>query len=291
MEGALRGFLTVLYVAGLLVFLMVLLTGLPYYLLPLSERPHSDLHATLRPAGAWGHGLGVIGSSLIVLLFLYSARKRRRFGLRFGKLKHWLNVHILFGIIGPLLVTLHTAMKFNGIVSVSYFSMMAVMLSGFFGRYIYMQIPRDPRGAVLTLDQIQRRLEKIDHDLAARSDLPQQVRHRLQKLSDITVRRHESGFRAIAASIGHGIALPYRTRRVRRYLTARKKDVPRALIGDIVRMTREKALLKRKIAVLNTMRRIFHLWHVIHRPFAYIMVAIMILHVVVTVALGYKWVF
>ena len=65
-------------------------------------------------------------------------------------MKTWLEVHIFCGIVGPVLVTFHTSFKFNGIVSVAYWSMVAVVLSGFVGRYLYVRIPRSLRGIELT---------------------------------------------------------------------------------------------------------------------------------------------
>ena len=63
-----------------------------------------------------------------------------------GRMKTWLEVHVFCGIVGPVLVTFHTSFKFNGIVSVAYWSMVAVVLSGFVGRYLYVRIPRSIRG-------------------------------------------------------------------------------------------------------------------------------------------------
>ena len=64
--------------------------GIDYYLLPLKDRPHDVMHTLLKPGGLWGHGYGIIGSSMILLLFIYSLRKRNFLGLRFGKIKNWL---------------------------------------------------------------------------------------------------------------------------------------------------------------------------------------------------------
>lgn len=110
--------LIILYATGFLFALMVAAKGLGYYVLPIGQRPFSGLHRTLKPGGLWGHGLGILGSSMLLLLFLYSARKRNVLGLRFGKMSYWLNIHIFLGIMGPVFVTLHTAFKFGGIVSV-----------------------------------------------------------------------------------------------------------------------------------------------------------------------------
>jgi hypothetical protein len=71
------------------------LWGLEYYLLPLDDRVFSPLHALFGPTGVVGQGLGVIGTTLIVVGVVgYAARKRLGFLRRTGALKHWLQVHI-----------------------------------------------------------------------------------------------------------------------------------------------------------------------------------------------------
>jgi hypothetical protein len=39
------------------------------------------------------------------------------------------------------------------------------------------------------------------------------------------------------------------------------------------------------------MRKTLEYWHVIHLPFALAMLIVMIIHVVVVLTLGYKWIF
>jgi len=290
-DGLFRTILILMHAAALFVFISVLAAGLEYYKLPLSGRPHSEMHASLKPGGTWSHGLGITGSMMILLLFLYSARKKRLFGLRWGSVGRWLNVHIFFGIAGPLFVTLHSAFKFNGIVSVSYFSMMAVMLSGVFGRYIYIQIPRDRKGTALSLDEIRRRDEEIAGTLAKIHGLPEDVLARVSDVSNIGLHAHESGLRAVGAALIHDLTLPYRLGRLRRYVRLRGKDLPPRVVREIVGLAREKAVLKRRIALSNSMTRVLHLWHVVHRPFAYVMVVIMFVHIAVAVAFGYRWIF
>ena len=128
-----RTILFLLYAVALAGAVLLASYGYRYYVMPIIQRPHSPQHEYLKPGGLWGHGVGILGSSMMLLLFLYSARKRQLFGLRMGKIRYWLNIHIFFGIMGPVFVTLHTSFKFGGIVSISYFSMLAVMFSGFIG--------------------------------------------------------------------------------------------------------------------------------------------------------------
>ncbi|MDH3198906.1 MAG: hypothetical protein OEO21_11775 [Candidatus Krumholzibacteria bacterium] len=283
-------FMHVLYGVGLGFVVVAAFIGVPYYATPLSERPHVDMHTAFKPGGVWSHGLGVVGSAMILLLLLYSARKRGTLGLRFGRLSRWLDVHIFFGVMGPLLITLHTAFKLNGIVTVSYVCMMVTALSGIFGRYVYMQIPRDTRGHALDLRRAGERLVEVRARLQERFGLDAPTLREVDRYAGAAAESHLSGTRTLFASLGADLAQAVRTRRLRRALRARK-SVPRAAIDEVVGLAREQSLLTRRIAIMDTMTWLLHFWHVFHRPFAYIMIAIMFVHVAVAVTFGYRWVF
>lgn len=283
--------LKTLHALGIVFVAAVLLTGLPYYNMPLSERPHSDMHDALKPAGSWGHGLGVVGTAMLLLLLLYSARKRGALGMRFGRLNRWLDVHIFFGIMGPLLVTLHTAMKFHGIVSVSYFSMVGVALSGVFGRYIYMQIPRDARGHELGLEKARDRLSEIERALVGAHGLSKGAASVIRDFAALSTRTGSSKIRGFGTALLGDLTTGRRTRRLRRVLLSGNPALPREMTDEVVALARESSVLRRRIALLDSMSEMFHYWHVFHKPFAYIMLIIMVVHVAVTVAFGYRWIF
>ena len=221
-----------LYAVAALVIVTALIDGLSYYTTPFSERPHLEDHRALRPAGIRGHAYGLVGSVMILLLLLYSVRKRARGLQRFGTPAQWLEVHISFGIIGPLLIILHTAFKVQGLVAVSFWSMIAVALSGVFGRWLYLQIPRNLAG----YEYSRQDLEALEMELAAQ---------------------------------------------------AAAESRPE----EAARHSRRRARLARKIRRLESVRRVFQWWHVIHKPVAVIMLLIMFVHVGVVVTLGYAWVF
>ena len=46
-----------------------------------------------------------------------------------------------------------------------------------------------------------------------------------------------------------------------------------------------------RIGRLQTMQKLFKYWHVAHLPFALIMLVIMVIHVAITLAFGYRWIF
>jgi uncharacterized membrane protein len=148
-----------LYAASFALYSCLLVHGIAYYLTPYHERPHHVEYRVLRPAVLAGHTFGVIGSFFMICMLSYSLRKRARSFRTWGRLSNWLDVHIFFGIFGPLLVVLHTTFKVQGLVAVSFWSMVAVALSGIFGRFLYLQIPRNIQGdelSVKELDQLSR---------------------------------------------------------------------------------------------------------------------------------------
>ena len=279
------------YAAGLCLVLAVLVTGLPYYLLQLPDRPHSDMHNQLKPAGIWGHGLGIIGTAMVLLLLLYSARKRLLMGLRFGRLRRWLDIHIFFGIMGPLLITLHTAMKFKGIVSISYFSMLAVAFSGVFGRYVYMQIPRDARGHALGLDEAREHVAGIQRALVEDLNASPDAIGAIEEFASRAGATAGSKFRGILVSLRDDLTINRRARRLRRRLTGGPNPVPKDIINQVIALARESSILQRRVVLLESMSDLLHYWHVFHKPFAYVMLFIMVIHVGVAVAFGYTWIF
>jgi hypothetical protein len=209
--------------------------------------------------------------------------------LRAGRLSRWLDVHIMFGILGPLLITLHTAMKFHGLVSISYYSMVVVALSGVFGRYVYMQIPRDTRGDAMSMEQVRRRIDEIRGSLTDR--LPADVIQGVDRFVGDVRDQRSSGLAALFQAARADIARPWRLRRLTRHLRRGKTHVSEDDIRKIVGLAKEEAMLVRRMARMDAMTRTLHYWHVFHKPFAYIMITIMMIHVAVAVSFGYTWVF
>jgi len=75
-------------------------------------------------------------------------------------------MHIFFGAVGPLFIILHSTFKYNGIVSVSFCSMILVALSGVLGRYLYVQIPKTIRGTELSRKEVEQQITELSDQLA-----------------------------------------------------------------------------------------------------------------------------
>ena len=84
-----------------------------------------------------GHGIGIVGFILMLMTAtLYSLRKLRT-DARWGSTAGWLKFHMVTGLVGPYMVLLHTAMKFNGFAGLTMLLTVVVVISGVVGRYLY----------------------------------------------------------------------------------------------------------------------------------------------------------
>jgi uncharacterized membrane protein len=279
---------------GLLVFIvmftMIGLTykGISYYSTSIEERFYHPDNSLLKPSGTLGHGFGIVGSLLIIIgVSTYMARKRYRFLSRLGVLKHWLEFHIFLCTLGPVLVLFHTAYKFGGLVAVSFWSMVAVFLSGIAGRFIYLQIPRTIEGQELSQNDIRAMKTDIAVVLMGSYHLDQES---YSLITDTIKKKVELYQSNIFVRFFINYSDDRKTiRRVREVL--RKSLILRNEKKQIVNLIKTDLKLNRKIERLSTMQNLFKYWHVVHSPFALVMLIIMIIHVGVTIAFGYRWIF
>lgn len=275
--------LSVLFIAALVLW------GGPYYATPLSERAQHPLYSWLKPSGVVGRALGIAGTVMMLLIFLYSLRKRSTTLQKIGSQAEWLKVHILLGIVGPVLVTFHTSGKLNGIVAVAFYSMWAMVLSGAFGRYLYAKIPRTISGNQMTLKEIEEELSRIVR-LLRRSESREEILAGIEAFLAAT--RKETGglLRALARVILDDAALPSKALRVHR-IVSRDSSLSLSERFRVSRLVLKQQRLLNKLAVLDAMKRLFSYWHVFHKPFTVITFVIVFLHVGVVTFLGYglRW--
>jgi hypothetical protein len=265
------------------VWVMFLLDGWEYYATPLAVRGYSPMHRLLRPSGPVGQTLGVVGGLLMLMPFIYVMRKRIP-GLRsVGSLKTWLEIHLFCGILGPVLVTFHTSFKFNGIVSAAYWSIVAVVLSGFVGRYLYVRIPRSIRGTELPRTALDAKAASLWDELT-RSVASPDMLDRVRAFEQAAVPRHSSDLSFFDLLFGE-ITFGRRVRTLDRELG--RLGFPREIRSEVVALTAERSVLLRRIAHLQRTKTLFGLWHVFHLPLVYLQLVIVIAHIGVTVYLGY----
>jgi hypothetical protein len=276
--------------AGVSVTILLAINGFKYYSTPLEERFFNPEHELLKPSGALEHGFGIIGTLMMIVgVCVYMIRKRYRKFFNIGYLKHWLEFHIFLCSVGPVLVLYHTAFKFGGIVSVSFWSMVLVVLSGVVGRFIYLQIPRTIQGQEISINELNSIKEKLA--IKIRSVLSEDSTTLLGFEKIASAERYKTFH--LSAAIGFIIKDYFEIRRVMRMFKTRIKllGIGKSERKEIVKAARSEIVIARRIALLRTFHKLFHWWHIFHLPFAITMFVIMIIHVAVTIIFGYKWIF
>jgi len=253
--------------------------GYSYYTLPIEERFYHDKYEWFKPSGMLGHTLGVIGTFMITFgVFIYIARKRYGLLSRFIRLKYLLEFHIFLCTLGPILILFHTTFKFGGIVAIAFWSMVAVVLSGVIGRFIYIQIPRTIEGRELSILDVQNK----------RKDLAEHIRKN-ESINSETIQLILSNNEQQKWGLKSAFINYSKIKRIKKNLknSGLSKDEKRS----IIEMSREEMSLASKIGRLEQMQKLFKYWHVVHMPFAIIMLIIVLIHIGVTIALGYKGIF
>mgnify|MGYP001384103998 FL=1 len=278
------------FVVGIAVLILLGINGYQYYSTPIEERFFDPSHAALKPSGGWGHGFGIIGTLMMILgVAIYMVRKRSRKLFTFGYLKHWLEFHIFLCTVGPILVLYHTAFKFGGIVSVSFWSMVLVVLSGVVGRFIYIQIPRTIQGKEIDINDLASMREELIEKMKLEMLFDVRLIKELDELASPERYKYLSAFDTIIIYFKDFF-------RIRSFQSKLNKNLAVAGFSKIRRKeiknkAQAEIILSRRLGMLRTMQNLFRYWHVAHLPFAIAMFVIMIIHVIVTITFGYKWIF
>src|SRR5207253_5135912 len=147
--------------SGALILTWLTLKGWSYY--PLSHSAHlsSPLHQTLRPAGRWGHGVGIVATAFMMLNFLYLVRKRSRLLAGKGSIRGWLDFHMFVGFMSPLVIAFHSAFQSNNqLATGTAAALLIVVLTGIIGRFIYGLIP-SAGGKALQISDVLGRWERL----------------------------------------------------------------------------------------------------------------------------------
>ena len=262
-------YISILVFIILIVTVYLAYTGFSYYSTPLEERFYHARHTWFKPSGLFGQGLGVFGTLFILIgVSIYILHKRYNILGRHVRLKYLLEFHIFLCTLGPILILFHTAFKFGGIVSIAFWSMVAVVASGVIGRFIYIQIPRTIEGRALSLSEVQNMKTNVAEVLKEKY---------LVKETDVNMfvnytTEGSTSFSSIKRAI-------------------KTYDLPKENQKQLLKMLHGERSLSRKISRLETMKKYFKYWHVAHMPFALIMLVIVIIHIVVAFTFGYKWIF
>lgn len=238
-----------------------------------------------------GYAFGIIGGTLMLLLLLYPLRKRMRAMRRWFHIRHWFRMHMVFGILGPVFIILHSNYKLgstNGAVAL--FSMLLVAVSGLVGRYFYTKIHFGLYGRRATLAELQLSSQVGMLRVGFMLNFSPRLSKRIQSF-------HASAM-APAKNVVHGVARillmglwtrwvywtllirmgPLLSREAnRRGWTAKQRNKQ---MRTAKRHLANYLVTARKVVELNFYERLFALWHIFHLPLFVMLIVTGIAHVV-----------
>lgn len=284
------------YAIAIALILALAVFGFDYYTLGSAARPFSQKHALLKPSGVIGLKLGFLGLAMFLAIFLYPLRKKWGWLARQGSARHWLDFHVLLGLAAPFVIAFHCAFKFSGFAGTAFFIMLAVSASGVIGRYLYAQIPRSLNAAEISLGELQEIQVRLAQQLAEQRILPQADLHSLLRLpSRETVQRLPmlialvymivlDVLRGFRVAMLRRRALPFRQKltTIGGLLPTRNPQLEKA-----IQTAKEEASLSKRALFLARSQQVFHLWHVVHKPFSYSFAVLALIHIVVVTLMGY----
>ena len=288
--------LRALYVVAILTNLAIFFYGFDYYKLAAMDRPFSPKHHMLRPSGPIGLYLGFMGVALFIGIFLYPLRKHWAWLGQIGSTRHWLDIHVLMGLTAPFIIAFHSTLKFKGIAGMAFWIMFAVSASGVVGRYLYAQIPRKVTTAELSMKELQELQENLSQQLAAQRRLPEADLRALLRMPDAQRVNRLPIFIALPYMMILDIVRMLGVARLRRraltfaqslktlagFLPTQNRELEKA-----IHAAAEEAALSKRLLFLSRSQKVFHLWHVVHKPFSYAFAVLALLHIGLQFFLGY----
>ena len=281
-----RIWMNIIYILSILVIFLIVIDGFTYYTTPLVERPRHVDYRSLKPGGLIGHGYGIWGSLFILLSYVYSIRKRWKPLKKIGSIPQWLEIHIFLGLMGPILIIFHSTFKINGLVAIAFWAMMAIVASGFVGRFIIRQIPRDIKGHKSSLEELNAERDTLHLQLIENYGLSSDQIEEIELLASPKQSKH-----GLSAIIKQNISDFTSYFKIKRFLKMKDFDKQTYNLIALRHLAYQDAILNRRIAFLKSSLNIFKQWHRIHKPFSYIMLIIMFIHIGISIWLGYRWIF
>src|SRR6202140_2036005 len=252
---------------------------------------HAHLERYITPQRGLGYWLGIIGGSLMLVLLLYSARKRLSWLRWLGGIPAWFEFHMVLGVVGPILILFHANFSLGATNSnVALVSMLLGALRGVIGRYIYTRLHARLEGHEDTLEQLKTVGEKLRSQTTSISFLPgllegiDRVEQRLIKAPKGGVARFmHLSTGAVRMMMARWIVrreimeAVQKARRQESLIVARHAT----RLGEVARQYAYRRLdAGRRMTEYKMYARLFSFWHVLHIPLFFMLLIAGFVHVI-----------
>lgn len=224
----------------------------------------------MNPGRSISYYFGWIGLGLMIIMNVYSIRKRIHIAKNWGRLKNWLNFHIFCGLLGPTFILFHCAFKVRGLVGISFWSMIISASSGIVGRYFYGQLSRNKKELEEEIASIKNKFLPEFSRLLLNFDSPEIKKHENRILKFVGCSEvGDSTLASFTTALMGDFRLMWQS-------PPRIKEVSASLNKKLIRY----GLTKRKLILYESFEKLMGYWHIFHTPFAFFMFVAAFIHVI-----------
>ncbi len=241
---------------------------------------------TINPEHGIGYALGIIGGSMMLLLLVYPFRKRIKFLKSIGSIGFWFRFHMLLGMLGPIAILYHARYSWGALNSaVALFAMLIVAGSGLIGRFLYSRVHRGYSGRKLEVRSLLNEMHELTVGLDLLGTEGAKIKAKLAVFEPMAVAAGASFW----SSAGAVLSLGVKTRRAKKDVRTDIKNLfgsghiqagQRTLQRDLYGQTSAYLQAVRRAGEFAFYDRMLRLWHLLHLPLFFLLVATAILHIV-----------
>ncbi len=219
---------------------------------------------------------GYLGTALMALSMAYLLQRRFGWFHKTATNQFWLDVHLMTGSVGPMFIVLHSALRLTTWVSIPFWSMVAVVVSGVLGRYLYTLVPSlTSRHDLEILGHRRAITELAKHH-------PRAADHAYQ-LMDREARRSATAWEIgliplLAWTMADDVRRMWTRRRDRRALA---RLAPRALARQLARRIDRVVFIERRKELAPRGKALLRSWKRVHIPFSIVLLATMLAHIAI----------
>ncbi|MCX5741822.1 MAG: 4Fe-4S binding protein [Proteobacteria bacterium] len=224
---------------------------------------------------------GYLGTALMVLSMAYVLQRRFGWFHKTATNQFWLDVHLMTGFVGPLFIVLHSAMRLTTWVSIPFWSMVVVVVSGIIGRYLYTLVPLLTSRHDLEILDHRRTITELAASYPVAGDYAYQLMEREAARSE---RSWEIGLVPLLVWVMFDDLRRVWTRgRDRRAL---KRLAPRKIANEIARRIDRVVFFERRKELAPRSKAMLKSWKRVHIPFSVVLLVTMILHIVIALGMA-----
>ena len=235
-----------------------------------------------------GYLLGIVGGSLMLILLMYPLSKRVALLTRWIPVRYWFGIHMLFGIIGPVMILFHSNFHLGSTNStIAMVCMLLVAGSGLVGRYIYVHIHHGLYGSRITLKELNEESENNHTKLLDMYTVGGDLKKRLGVMEEKALQPYTG----LLTNIRHVISLAFSARRLKKDVkrlvkedskVAQPGEIPARSLPDntaVIDSVNRYVLALRRTAAFKLYEGLFSLWHILHLPLFFMMIITAVIHI------------